>query len=119
MLFRSRGFDETLTAGATLTLLEAAWRALPAIDELAIDEMWAGFRPGSPDDAPILGPCAVEGLVLATGHHRNGILLTPVTADEVSRCILDGKASATITPFSIARFSEHMRQSDDHRAAQR
>ena len=114
-----RGFDETLTAGATLTLLEAAWRALPAIDELAIDEMWAGFRPGSPDDAPILGPCAVEGLVLATGHHRNGILLTPVTADEVSRCILDGKASATITPFSIARFSEHMRQSDDHRAAQR
>ncbi len=114
-----RGFDETLTAGATLTLLEAAWRALPAIDELAIDEMWAGFRPGSPDDAPILGPCAVEGLVLATGHHRNGILLTPVTADEVSRCILDGKASATIAPFSIARFSEHMRQPDDHRAAQR
>jgi glycine oxidase len=105
-----RGFDGTLTAGATLTLLEAAWRALPGIDELAIDEMWAGFRPGSPDDAPILGPSAVEGLVLATGHHRNGILLTPVTADEVSRCILTGEASDTIRPFSIGRFSEHLRE---------
>lgn len=114
-----RGFDETLTAGATLTLLEAAWRALPAIDELPIDEMWAGFRPGSPDDAPILGRCAVEGLVLATGHHRNGILLTPVTSDEISRCILTGEASATIAPFSLTRFTEHTRQSHDHRAAQR
>ena len=114
-----RGFDPSLTAGGALSLLEAAWRALPAIDELPIDEMWVGFRPGSPDDAPVLGPSPVEGLVLATGHHRNGILLTPVTADEVSRSILDGGPSATIRPFSITRFNKQARQSHDHRAAQR
>ena len=114
-----RGFDQSLTAGGALSLLEAAWRALPAIDELPIDEMWVGFRPGSPDDAPVLGPSPVEGLMLATGHHRNGILLTPVTADEVSRAILTGAASAAIRPFSITRFQAHARQSHDHRTAQR
>ncbi|HUN47496.1 MAG TPA: glycine oxidase ThiO [Stellaceae bacterium] len=114
-----RGFDETLTAGGALSLLEAAWRALPAIDELPIDEMWVGFRPGSPDDAPVLGPSPVDGLVLATGHHRNGILLTPVTADEVSRAVLTGEAGPVIRPFSITRFHTQARQSDDHRAAQR
>ena len=60
-----------------LALLEAAWRALPVVEELPIDELWVGFRPTSRDDAPILGPTSVEGLVLATGQHRNGILLTP------------------------------------------
>jgi len=114
-----RGFDASLTAGGALSLLEAAWRALPAIDELPIDEMWVGFRPGSPDDAPVLGPSPVEGLVLATGHHRNGILLTPVTADEVSRSILAGQASAILRPFSITRFHTQTRHTHDHRAAQR
>ena len=100
-----RGFDGTLTAGAVFTLLEAAWRALPAIEALSIEETAVGFRPGSPDDAPILGPSGIEGLVLATGHHRNGILLTPVTADEVSRCVLTGETSAAIRPFGIDRFA--------------
>ena len=50
-----KGFDSELTAGGVLTLLEAAWRAVPAIEELPIDEMWVGHRPGSRDDAPILG----------------------------------------------------------------
>ncbi len=99
-----RGFDTSLTAGGVLALLEGAWRAVPAVEELAIDEMWVGFRPGTRDDAPILGPTAVEGLVLATGHHRNGILLTPVTADLVSRFILTGELDEAIRPFGIDRF---------------
>ena len=87
-----RGFDSTLTAGGLLTLLEAAWRAVPAIEELPIDEMWVGHRPGSRDDAPILGPAPLDGLIYATGHHRNGILLAPVTADTIARLVLDGTA---------------------------
>jgi len=100
-----RGFDASLTAGGVFALLEGAWRALPGIEELAIDEMWVGFRPGSRDDAPVLGPSPVEGLVLATGHHRNGILLTPATADLVSRFILDGELDAALRPFALARFA--------------
>ena len=100
-----RGFDGALTAGGVYALLEGAWRALPGIEELPVDEMWVGFRPGSRDDAPMLGPTAIDGLVMATGHHRNGILLTPVTADAVSRYILSGEVEAAIRPFALARFA--------------
>jgi glycine oxidase len=99
-----RGFDTTLTAGGQLALLEAAWRALPGIEELAIDEMWAGFRPGSRDDAPIIGQAA-PGLIYATGHYRNGILLTPITAQAVADLILDGAADPLVRPFGIERFA--------------
>ncbi len=101
-----RGFDESLTAGGVFALLETAWRALPAVEELAIDELWVGFRPGSRDDAPILGATPVEGLVLATGHHRNGILLAPVTADLISRAILTGVLPEPLRPFTLDRFAE-------------
>lgn len=100
-----RGFDPSLTAGGIFALLEGAWRAVPGIEELAVDEMWVGFRPGSRDDAPVLGPSPVEGLVLATGHHRNGILLTPVTAQALSRFILQGEVDDAIRPFAIERFA--------------
>jgi glycine oxidase len=100
-----KGFDTTLTAGGLLTLLEAAWRALPAIEELPIEEMWVGHRPGSRDDAPILGPGPVEGLIYATGHHRNGILLAPVTADAIARLVFDGTVDAAIRPFGVERFA--------------
>jgi glycine oxidase len=99
-----KGFDAALTAGGVLALLEAAWRAVPAVEELPIDEMWVGHRPGSRDDAPILGSSPVAGLVYATGHYRNGILLTPVTADAVARLILDGEVDPVIAPFGIERF---------------
>jgi glycine oxidase len=104
-----RGFDRSLTAGAVMALLEAAWRALPSTEELPIQEMWVGFRPGSRDDAPILGACAVEGLILATGHHRNGILLTPITAEAISRLILTGESDPAIQPFAIERFAKPRR----------
>ncbi len=99
-----RGFDESLTAGGIFALLETAWRALPAIEELAIDEFCVGFRPGSRDDAPILGATPVVGLLLATGLHRNGILLAPVTAEAVARLVLTGKQMAGTAPFGIDRF---------------
>jgi len=104
-----RGFDGNLTAGGVFSLLEGVWRALPGVEELPIDEMWVGFRPGSRDDAPVLGPAqsegTLDGLVYATGHHRNGILLTPVTADAVARYILDGEIAEVIRPFAMARFA--------------
>jgi glycine oxidase len=100
-----KGFDTTITAGGLLTLLEAAWRAVPAIEELPIDEMWVGHRPGSRDDAPILGPGPLDGLIYATGHHRNGILLAPVTADAIARLVLDGTLDPAIRPFGIERFT--------------
>jgi len=100
-----RGFDPNLTAGGVLALLEGAWRALPGIEELPIDEMWVGFRPGSRDDAPMLGPSGVDGLALATGHHRNGILLTPVTAETVANYVLTGAVDAVIRPFAAERFA--------------
>jgi glycine oxidase len=99
-----KGFDDTVTAGGMLTLLEAAWRAVPAVEELPIAEIWVGHRPGSRDDAPILGRGPLEGLFYATGHHRNGILLAPVTADAMARLILDDVVEAAIRPFGLERF---------------
>jgi glycine oxidase len=100
-----RGFDVLQTAGGMLALLEGAWRAVPAIEELPIAESWVGFRPGSRDDAPLLGPCAIDRLVLATGHYRNGILLTPATADAIARFVLTGALDEAIRPFGIDRFT--------------
>jgi glycine oxidase len=99
-----KGFDETITAGGMLTLLEAAWRAIPAIEELPIDEIWVGHRPGSRDDAPILGRAPLENLFYATGHHRNGILLAPVTADAMAKLILDDVSEPALKPFALERF---------------
>jgi glycine oxidase len=99
-----RGFDARLTAGGVLSLLESAWRALPCIEELPILESWAGFRPGSRDDAPVLGRTPVDGLIVATGHHRNGILLTPVTADAIATLILTGRVDPVIAGFGLERF---------------
>lgn len=100
-----KGFEDCLTAGGVLDLLRDTWEALPGVTELPIVEMWVGHRPTSRDDAPILGPTPVDGLIMATGHHRNGILLTPITADAVSHYILSGEVMPAIEPFSINRFA--------------
>ncbi|BAM00343.1 MULTISPECIES: glycine oxidase ThiO [Caldilinea] len=99
-----KGFDAQLTAGGVYTLLRRAWEILPGIDEAPIVEMWAGLRPGSRDDAPILGATPVKGLILATGHYRNGILLAPITADAISHLILTGETPESIRNFGIGRF---------------
>ena len=101
-----RGFDATITAGGLLGLLDDAWRTLPGIEDLAVHETWAGFRPGSPDDQPMLGATGIDGLLVATGHHRNGILLTPATADAMAELIMTGRTTAPIRPFGIDRFDQ-------------
>ncbi|HEX7388748.1 MAG TPA: glycine oxidase ThiO [Acidiphilium sp.] len=101
-----RGFDTTITAGGLYALLDGAWRAVPGIEELPVIETWVGFRPGSRDDAPILGPSGLPGLFFATGHHRNGILLTPVTADAMAETILTGETDSRIAGFGIGRFGK-------------
>ena len=106
-----QGFNADLTAGAMMDLLRSAWELLPGIYELPIVEQWAGFRPASRDDAPILGPTAVEGLVMATGHHRNGILLAPITAQAVGQHILEGGLPPVAARFTMARFAKE--HSDD------
>jgi glycine oxidase len=109
-----RGFDHSVTAGGLFTLIEGAWRAVPAIEELPLDEAWVGFRPGSRDDAPMLGPSGIDRLVIATGHHRNGILLTPITAQSISAYILTGRMPQSAQSFDPGRFL-----GDRSRAAER
>jgi glycine oxidase len=99
-----RGFDDSVTAGGLLALIEGAWRAVPAIEELAVAETWVGFRPGSRDDAPMLGPSGIDRLVVATGHHRNGILLTPITAQSISAYVLTGRMPERVRAFAPERF---------------
>jgi glycine oxidase len=100
-----QSFDTTMTAGGVHELLRRARAALPGIDELAIAEMWSGLRPTSRDDAPLLGPAALEGLVIATGHHRSGILLAPVTARAIAGYILEGRMADSLLPFAPSRFA--------------
>ncbi len=99
-----KGFDAELTAGGVLDLLRVAWETLPGIYDLPIVETWTGLRPGSRDDAPILGPTSLEGLIMATGHHRNGILLAPITGQTICQFLLGGEVPESIAPFSLARF---------------
>ena len=98
------GFDTRLTGGGVFELLRGAWEAVPGIYELPLLETWTGLRPGSRDNAPILGETPVENLIYATGHYRNGILLTPITAYEIAKLILTGKTSEIIAPFQLDRF---------------
>lgn len=99
-----RGFDDSITAGGIYALIEGARRALPGIEDLPLIECWSGFRPGCRDDAPVLGETAVPGLHLATGHHRNGILLAPVTGHCIAQEILTGALPEAARPFTLARF---------------
>jgi glycine oxidase len=99
-----QGFDDRNTARGLLQLLDQARELLPAIDELAIEEIWCGFRPASRDDAPILGPSSLPGLVYAVGHYRHGILLTPITAAGIAGYLLRGDLPASFRPFHATRF---------------
>lgn len=98
------GFDTRLTAGGLFELLRGAWEAVPGIYDLPVLETWAGLRPGSRDNAPILGETGVKNLIMATGHYRNGILLTPITAREIASLILTDQTSENIVPFQLSRF---------------
>ncbi|MFJ3787249.1 glycine oxidase ThiO [Kitasatospora sp. NPDC090091] len=100
-----QGYDTTVTAGGVYELLRDAHELVPGITELPLVETSAGLRPGSPDNAPLLGPTALPGLVAATGHYRNGVLLTPVTADLLAEYLATGTVPALAEPFSPTRFT--------------
>jgi glycine oxidase len=102
------GFDVDVTAGATLELLRAAWELVPGIAEAELTETVAGLRPGTPDNAPLVGPSSWEGLALATGHYRNGVLLAPLTAQAIAGLVADGAMLPEIAPFSPARFTSRV-----------
>ena len=104
-----RGFDTTVTAGGLYELLRDAGELVPGVHELVIEEMSAGLRPATPDNAPLLGPATdLQGLHWATGHHRNGILLAPVSAEIVVdglQTAPDHTPAAVPAAFAAARFA--------------
>jgi glycine oxidase len=99
-----RGFDARVTAGGVHDLLHDAIEVVPEVEELELAETLARWRPGTPDNAPLLGPSPLPGLVLATGHHRNGVLLTPVTADATAELLATGVLPDVAAPFTAGRF---------------
>ena len=98
------GFDKRVTAGGIAKILSAAIELAPGLANARIEETWAGLRPDSPDHLPILGPTDLEGLLIATGHFRSGILLTPITAKLICEWITDGCVSVDWERFSPLRF---------------
>lgn len=98
------GFDETNRAGGVFRLLEGAVEIVPGVEEWTLEETWVGFRPASRDHRPVLGQLG-EGIFVATGHYRHGILLTPVTAQEMSQAILSFLAGSPETPDLLRPFS--------------
>lgn len=101
------GFDGRVTAGGVLDLLHRAYELLPFVYERELLETWAGLRPASRDNLPILGPSTrTDNLAFATGHYRNGILLTPITVQLMGRWIRDDAVPETMQPLLPARFQE-------------
>lgn len=99
-----RGFDTTIFAGAVLELLRDARALIPDVAELELVEASAGLRPGSPDNAPIVGEASTRGLIIATGHYRNGFLLAPSTADMVVAALTGNGWPAVTRPWWPSRF---------------
>lgn len=105
-----QGFDLRVTAGAVYELLRDAHDLVPGVTELTLIESAARLRPGTPDNAPILGPAPLAGLIYATGHYRNGLLLTPVTADAICGYLTGGSLPAVAAPFTLDRFTRSGRR---------
>jgi len=99
------GFDKHVTPLGIRKILDAALELVPGLADAEIIETWAGLRPGTPDNLPVLGPTDIEGLLVATGHYRNGILLAPVTAKLLRLWILTGRVPIETAAFSPLRFS--------------
>ena len=99
------GFEKAVTAGGLRQVLDIAIGISPALARAPVVETWSNFRPASPDGEPILGEGTVAGLLYATGHTRNGILLTPVTADAIAALVLGRPPPVDLAPFSPARLA--------------
>lgn len=98
-----QGFDTTTTAGAAFELLRDAWELLPGIREMELVSQQAGLRPGTPDNSPLIGSTTIEGLLMATGHYRNGILLAPITAEIVAEMLAGTPSPELAEPYSPRR----------------
>jgi glycine oxidase len=107
-----RGFDTTVTAGGVHELLREAYRLIPEVGELELAEATAGLRPGTPDNAPLIGPGEAEGVFVATGHFRNGVLQAPATADSIAALLAGGTPPIDLDPFSPQRFSRRSADSE-------
>jgi glycine oxidase len=100
------GFDKKVTASGVHSILSNALEISPPISDLPLIGVWAGLRPRSQDSLPVLGPCAeIHGLVFATGHYRNGILLAPITAELIAGAIVDNVVSPDLNAFGPDRFA--------------
>jgi len=99
-----RGFDLSVTVGAVGDLLDDGRRLVPVLEEYELVDTTTGLRPGTPDNAPIVGQTDIPGLLVATGHYRNGILLTPITGEAVAG-LLAGRVdlSGEWAPFDARR----------------
>jgi glycine oxidase len=100
-----RGFDATVTAGGVHELLREAYRLLPDVAEMELVEAMAGLRPGTPDNLPLIGRGELEGLVLACGHYRNGILLAPITGEAIAHLLADESIPDALTAADPARLT--------------
>src|SRR6266852_3981013 len=100
------GFDRSVTVAGMKKILSGAISLVPALESARIEETWAGLRPDTPDHLPILGPTDLDGLVIATGHFRSGILLTPITARLIREWVTTRKVSTDWAPFSPMRFQQ-------------
>jgi glycine oxidase len=100
------GFEKHLTPAGVRRIADGAIELVPALADAEICETWAGLRPGTPDNLPILGPTDVDGLLMATGHYRSGILLAPVTARLMRDWITRGRVEIPVKAFSPLRFKE-------------
>ncbi len=108
------GWDTTVTAGGVYELLRDAHELVPGLTELPLVETGAGLRPASPDNAPLLGATALPGLFTATGHHRNGVLLTPVTGETMADLLATGRTPELLAPFAPDRFAEAAHGQEAH-----
>jgi len=100
------GFEKQVTADGRQAIRSMALEIAPGLDSFPVIEAWAGFRPRAPDGLPVIGPArSVPGLIYATGHYRNGILLAPITAELIAEAIVTGKTSPLLRSFSPDRFS--------------
>ena len=98
------GFKKAVTAGGLASLTTSAVQLVPALGHYEVVESWSGLRPDTVDHLPILGECGIDGLFLATGHFRNGILLAPITAQLITTLILSHSIPPSLIPFGIQRF---------------
>lgn len=100
------GYDKTVTAGGVRNNLDAAIELAPVLATAQIEETWAGLRPDTPDHLPIIGPTGIDGLLIATGHYRSGVLLTPITATLITEFVTGKAPSVDVEKFSPLRFTQ-------------